>query len=293
MDLSGIPKPAMIIASLTGLAAIAGGTWAIVQPQASDPIAVSSTQSSPSTPSQPGFPSSKPIAANAKPAQAKPAQTRETDLPETEEKKAAEQIDNQTNNSGKENSGKDNSGKASPRLQASRTVEACEITMARIEDPESPVNIRSKPNTKTPDTIVGTVKNGTYVTVLEEQAGWFKISTPQKGWISKRLTAHGCNSKTERVNFGSQDTATVLTDQFIGTGMHDYRLRFSKGQTLRVESKKGPLPTIVAPDGRTLHTLSDEGSVWSGTLTTSGDYKVIFESNFKGYTYSAEIEATS
>jgi Bacterial SH3 domain len=287
MDLSGIPKPAMIIASLTGLAAIAGGTLAIVQPhvqpQASDPIAVRSIPTSPSPPSQPGLTSSKPIAAKAK-----PAQTRDTDLADTEEKKAAEQIDNQNNNSGK-----DNSGQESPRLEASRTVEACKITMARIEDPESPVNIRSKPNTKTPDTIVGTVKNGTYVTVLEEQAGWFKISTPQKGWIAKRLTAHGCNSKTERVNFGSQETSTVLTDEFIGTGMHDYRLRFSKGQKLRVASKKGPLPTIVAPDGRTLHTLSDEGSVWSGTLTTSGDYKVIFESNFKGYTYSAEIEATS
>ena len=178
-------------------------------------------------------------------------------------------------------------------IKASRTVEGCETTMARVEDPSPPANIRSKPNGTSPDTIVGTVKNGTYVTVIDEQSDWYQISTPKKGWVAKRLTAHGCNTKTERVTFGRNETFTALTDEFIGTGTHDYRIRLIKGQKLRVFAEKGPLPTIIAPDGRELSTLTDEGDVWSGTLTVSGDYKVIYTSNFKGYKYATEIEARS
>jgi Bacterial SH3 domain len=287
MDLSGIPKPALIIASLTGLAAIAGGTLAISQPPTSDPIAVSSTQTSTQKPEPT---TSKPViskATTANPDGRSPAtQDSETVKPETQQ--PTEPIKKQPDKKQPDQSEPEPTG-----TQASRTVESCEITMARIDDPNSPINIRSKPNTKTPDTIVGTAKNGTYVSVLEEQDGWFKISTPQKGWIAKRLTVHGCNTKSERINFGRNETATVLRDEFIGTGTHDYRLRLLKGQKLRVFAQKGPLPTILAPDGHPLHTLSDEGSVWSGTLTTTGDYNVIFESNFKGYKYAAEIEAKS
>ncbi len=291
MDLSGIPKPALIIASLTGLAAIAGGTFAIIQPPASDPIAVSSVQTS--TP-KPDLTTSQPVISKAttanpngsSPANRSATQDSETAQPETQQ--TAEPIDKQP-----DKQQPDQSEPEPTANQASRTVESCKITMARIEDPDAPINIRSNPNTKTPDTIVGTAKNGTYVSVIDEQDGWFKISTPQKGWIAKRLTVHGCNAKTERVNFGRNDTATVLRDEFIGTGTHNYRLRLLKGQKLRVFAQKGPLPTILAPDGHPLHTLSDEGSVWSGTLTSTGDYKVIFESNFKGYKYAAEIEAKS
>lgn len=279
MEKFGLPKPALIIASLTGVAAIAGGTIAIVQPN-EDPTPIVSSTTRPST--APTLNSTtKTNPSTVKTAKLNPSQSErsqpETSLPAEKpdvEKQPAEKPASQT-------------------IKSSRTVENCETTMARVEDPSPPANIRSKPNGTSPDTIVGTVKNGTYLTVIDEQSDWYKISTPQKGWVAKRITAHGCNTKTERVTFGRDETYTVLTDEFIGTGIHDYRLRLLKGQKLRVFAQKGPLPTIVAPDGRELNTLTDEASVWSGTLKVSGDYKVIYDSNFKGYKYATEIEARS
>lgn len=279
MEKFGLPKPALIIASLAGVAAIAGVTIAIVQPN-EDPTPIVSSTTRPST--APTLNSTtKTNPSTVKTAKLNPSQSErsqpETSLPAEKpdvEKPPAEKP-------------------ASQPIKSSRTVENCETTMARVEDPSPPANIRSKPNGTSPDTIVGTVKNGTYLTVIDEQSDWYKISTPQKGWVAKRITAHGCNTKTERVTFGRDETYTALTDEFIGTGIHDYRLRLLKGQKLRVFAQKGPLPTIVAPDGRELNTLTDEAVVWSGTLKVSGDYKVIYDSNFKGYKYATEIEARS
>ena len=281
---SGLPKPALIIASLTGVAAIAGGTIAMVQPNEPIPIVSNSTTNPSTAPTL--TPKANPPKAIAKlnasqpektpPESVEPSPSIESSPPEKPptEKPPIEKPEPQP-------------------VKSSRTIEGCETTMARVEDPSPPANIRSKPNGTTPDTIVGTVKNGTYLTVIDEQSDWYKISTPQTGWVAKRITAHGCNTKTERVTFGRNETYTALTDEFIGTGVHDYRLRLLRGQKFRVFAQKGPLPTIVAPDGRELNTLTDEAAVWSGTLTVSGDYKVIYTSNFKGYKYATEIEARS
>ncbi len=282
MDLSSIPKPALIIASLTGLGAIAGGTFAMVQPtQPPDPIAIHST----------------PSPAATTPAKSATTRTQPANTTNPSQGDAKSSIDG--NPDGKVTSPIEEEpptvkGSVQNSIKASRVIENCKITMARVEDPNPPVNIRSKPDTTIPETILTTAKNGTYLTIVDEKNDWFKISTPQKGWIAKRLTAYGCNQKTERVNFGSNDTATVLTDKFIGTGSHDYRLRLSKGQKLRVSAQDGPLPTILAPNGQALHTMTDEkAAVWSGTLSESGDYRVIFDSNFKGYKYATAIEARS
>ncbi len=290
MDLSNIPKPALIIASLTGLGAIAGGTFAMVQ-SSTPPVApiIRSTTTSAAT-------------TETKSPTTKSAPTR------TQSANTPSQAQTQSNPSIDVNSGnnvtppeeerppvKDSiKGSGQDSIKASRVVEQCKVTMARVSDPNPPVNIRSKPDTTSPDTIVTTAKNGTYLTVVDEKNDWFKISTPEKGWIAKRLTVYGCNNKTERVNFGSNDTDTVLTDEFIGTGSHDYRLRLSKGQKVRLSAQDGPLPTIVAPNGQVLHTMSDEKTaIWSGTLSESGDYRVIFDSRFKGYKYATAIEARS
>ena len=281
---SGLPKPALIIASLTGVAAIAGGTIAMVQPNEPTPI-VSNNTTNPST--APTLTSkANPPKSIAKLNTSQPAK------PQSDSAEPSSSIE--ASPSEKPPAEKPPAEKPEPQpAKSSRTIEGCETTMARVEDPSPPANIRSKPNGTSPDTIVGTIKNGTYVTVIDEQSDWYKISTPKKGWIAKRITAHGCNTKTERVTFGRNETFTALTDEFIGTGTHDYRIRLIKGQKLRVFAEKGPLPTIVAPDGRELSTLTDEGDVWSGTLTVSGDYKVIYTSNFKGYKYATEIEARS
>jgi Bacterial SH3 domain len=299
MDLSSIPKPALIVASLTGLGAIAGGTFAMVQPtQPPDPIVVNSTVSpATTTPTTP--PTMPPTIAGKPPSGTKAVPTKAQSSPSIEVDDSGTGTGTGTAGESSQSQGTSGSSGSSTTVEArpvkaSRVVENCTVTMARVEDPNPPVNIRSKPDTMSTDTIITTAKNGTYLTVVDEKNDWFKISTPQKGWIAKRLTAYGCNRKTERVNFGSNDTTTVLTDEFIGAGSHDYRLRLSKGQKVRMFAQNGPLPTIVAPNGQTLHTMTDEKTdVWSGTLAESGDYRVIFDSNFKGYKYVTEIEARS
>ncbi|MEB3295367.1 MAG: SH3 domain-containing protein [Synechococcales bacterium] len=177
---------------------------------------------------------------------------------------------------------------ASPAT-ADRTVESCKVTMAKVEDPNPPANVRSQPDSKA-DNVVGTVKNGTFVTVEQMQEGWFRISTPVKGWIAKNITLSGCNQKTEQVRWTSGRTNFSIADQFIGTGSHVYRLQLTSGQTLTITGRKGPLPAIVAPDGVFLANMDDEKKSWVGAISKAGEYRIMLDSNFKGYKYNFEVE---
>jgi Bacterial SH3 domain len=172
---------------------------------------------------------------------------------------------------------------------ADRRVESCKVTMAKVEDPNPPSNVRSQPDSKA-NNVVGTVKNGTFVTVEQEQDGWLRISTPLKGWISKTVTLSGCNQKTERVRFASGQTRTEIADRFIGTGSHVYRFELAQGQTLTITGRKGPLPSIAAPNGKFIANMDDDKKSWSGKLSESGEYRIILDSNFKGYQYDFEVE---
>jgi Bacterial SH3 domain len=169
-------------------------------------------------------------------------------------------------------------------------VERCATTMAKIADPNPPANVRSKPNSAN-GTIVGSLKNDTFVTVTESNDSWLKISTPTKGWVSKTIAFSGCNQKEERVAFAKGSTRTTIGDEFIGTGSHTYKLYLIKGQTIRLRADRGPRPTILNPQGQTLVETADSASAWSGKLDQSGDYQFIVESNFKGYKYSFEVVA--
>jgi serine/threonine protein kinase len=60
-----------------------------------------------------------------------------------------------------------------------------------VSDPESPLNVRSRPDTKRGE-IVGKLENGTSLTVVGEQNGWVQISSPVSGWISKTRTKTVC-----------------------------------------------------------------------------------------------------
>ncbi len=169
-------------------------------------------------------------------------------------------------------------------------VERCETTMAKINDPNPPANVRSQPNTDSAS-IVGTVRNGTFVTVTDSNDGWLKISTPTKGWVSKKIALSGCNQKEERVTFAKGSTKATIADEFIGTGSHSYQMYLLKGQTVRLRSQRGPRPTLLSPQGRELAATADSSAPWSGKLDQSGDYKIILESNFKGYKYAFEVVA--
>lgn len=174
--------------------------------------------------------------------------------------------------------------------EAQRDVESCVVKMALVKDPNPPLNVRSGPSTTTD--IVGTVANGTFVTVEAEEKGWFRISDPTSGWISQQQTSSSCGEKVERVSFAPNTTLASITDQFIGTGNHTYRFWARQGQDLKVIRQRGPFPRIVAPDGSELvQTAGDSNRPsWTGTLGQTGDYQVVLESNYKGYSYSFDVE---
>jgi hypothetical protein len=174
--------------------------------------------------------------------------------------------------------------------EAQRDVESCVVKMAMVKDPNPPLNVRSDPSTTA--NIVGTVANGTFVTVEAEEKGWFRISDPTAGWISQQQTSSSCGEKVERVSFAPNSTLASITDQFIGTGSHTYRFGARQGQDLKVIRQRGPFPRILAPDGSELvQTAGDSNRPsWTGTLGQTGDYQVVLESNYKGYSYSFDVE---
>jgi uncharacterized protein YgiM (DUF1202 family) len=58
-------------------------------------------------------------------------------------------------------------------------------------DPNPPLNVRSSPVSAS-DNIIGKLRNGTHLTVVDENEGWFRISGPVEGWVFKELTVTSC-----------------------------------------------------------------------------------------------------
>ena len=59
-------------------------------------------------------------------------------------------------------------------------------------DPNPPLNVRSSP-VVAPDNIVGNLKNGSRLIVINETQGWLQVSAPIQGWIYEPLTVTTCN----------------------------------------------------------------------------------------------------
>lgn len=176
--------------------------------------------------------------------------------------------------------------------QASRSVEKCVIRMAKVSDPESPLNVRSSPNATSKNNIVGQVPNGVYVEVKDEQDGWFKIVGETSGWIAKSRTESNCGEKIERVEFGKGQDSIQIADRFIGVGTHSYRFNLAKGQRLTVKSDRdGVFPRIITPNGKDLVSSPEQQSPWTGELAETGDYTFELESNYKGYQYAFSVQA--
>jgi hypothetical protein len=164
------------------------------------------------------------------------------------------------------------------------------VKMAVVNDPESPLNVRSAPTTEG-SKILGQIPNGTYLSVEKEQAGWFQIAQPQQGWVAKNRTKHGCSEKVERVSFGKGEPAIQIGDRFIGTGYHQYQFSGTKGQTMTITQQEGPFPMVIGPNGTPMVPgPDDQRTQWSGPLPETGDYTVQFDSNFKGYAYAVKVE---
>lgn len=257
--------PVLLAAGAAILAAVGGVTFAVVRtdPTPNPPIAVVTPSPSPTTQASP---------LNA-PASPKPSVSPEASPPVTPEPEPSV------------------TPAPSPAPEARKTVESCVIQMARVNDPNPPLNVRSSPNTSA-DNVTGQLRNGTFVTVVDEAQGWFRISTPTKGWISRSMTESTCNQKVERVQFAPDTDSVSISDRFIGTGSHAYKMNLGQGQTLTVSSSRGPLPIVLGPDGKTLNLDVDRDNTktWTTQLPASGDYTLSQESNFKGYRYAFSIQ---
>jgi Bacterial SH3 domain len=59
-------------------------------------------------------------------------------------------------------------------------------------DPNPPLNVRSSP-VSAPDNIIGNLKNGAELTVINDNKGWLQISAPVRGWVYEPLTVTTCN----------------------------------------------------------------------------------------------------
>jgi len=255
-------KAILIAAGLTGVAAVTGVTSAVMQSQNPQPLSTGAPTTIVSPVSKP---TDKPNTVPTSPQGSSQAPVSEPVKPSYEPSKPQE-----------------------PEAD-SRKVETCKVTMAKVADANPPLNVRSNP-TIAPNNIVGTLKNGTFVTVTKELDGWFAIATPIKGWIAQNQTDSGCNDKTERVSFGTGGDSVTIAERFVGTGSHRYRFNLGKGQILSVKSDQKTLPRILAPNGKDLFVSDDRQTSWSGELTMTGDYTLELDSNYKGYKYSFSVQ---
>ncbi len=172
-------------------------------------------------------------------------------------------------------------------------TDGCKITSARIDDPNPPVNVRSSPKVD-PGNIVGKVDNGQVVGVTEEQNGWFQIVQP-KGWINKNLTQTSCSQVNQRITFAPQGNSAIVKGQIIGGGSHKYVISANQGQIMTVTSNQGPLPFVFAPGDVNqqqdlTHIGGNNHANWSGQLPATGDYTILFDSNYKGFQYEISIQ---
>lgn len=177
--------------------------------------------------------------------------------------------------------------------ESSITVETCEVTMARVNDPESPLNVRSSPDTSQ-DNVVGTLDDGTFVDVAQESDGWLEITNPVAGWISSSRADYSCNEELATLTLVPGTGPLLIEDQIVGVGRHQYVLNAKQGQTLFISVVDGEesFPFVTTPDGSPLvgEEYSSDSQAWSGELPADGEYTFELVSQRIGYEYSFSLE---
>ncbi len=167
----------------------------------------------------------------------------------------------------------------------------CRITQAVVNDPNPPLNVRSHPRVDD-SRIVGTVKNNTFVTIVEEQNGWFRIKDPVAGWIAKNRTESSCAKVTQEINFLSGGDEAIVKGRIIGGGSHSYRIRAAKNQTMTVKNRKGVFPLILTQNGKSLtgDNYTGNETEWTGKMPVTGNYTFELDSNFRGFEYEFSVK---
>ena len=170
-------------------------------------------------------------------------------------------------------------------------TENCPIRMAVVDDPDGPLNVRSSPEVTT-DNVVSSLENQAFVSIVQEQGTWFEIETPIQGWIAKSRTRYTCARVDKAIALDASNPQARVQGSLIGTGIHQYRVSLSGGETLTVENQNGIFPSVLSPDQQLLNpdwSGTEEITTWSQTLTTPGDYSLFLDSNFRGFDYDFQI----
>jgi hypothetical protein len=291
-------KPSvLILSSITGLAALTGIWIGCQSQQASQP----GSQQSPAPLLSPSVTASAPVPSvpnstgTPTPSSETPSNSTGTPTPSSETSPSPTKL---SQSRGSDTPAKNTGSQPpstqplnAPKAEMVRNVEKCTISMAKVKDPNPPLNVRSTPNTDSEANIIGKLQNGEFVFVEEQKDDWFRIKDPLKGWVAKSRTDNTCNLKIERVQFGQGQTSATIEGRFIGGGTHSYHFNLAKGQRVKVVTNRGPLPTILAPNNKELSGINDDKRSWTGDLAVSGDYVLQFDSNYKGYEYSFTIAA--
>ncbi|MCY7385465.1 MAG: SH3 domain-containing protein [Microcoleus sp. CAN_BIN18] len=167
----------------------------------------------------------------------------------------------------------------------------CRIIQAVVNDPNPPLNVRSHPRVAD-SKIVGTLKNNSFVTIVEEQNGWFRITDPVAGWIAKNRTESSCPNIKQQINFLPGGDEAIVKGRIIGGGSHSYIIRAAKGQTMTVRNRKNVFPQILTPDGKLLtgEPYQDNQTEWTGKIPVTGNYTFQLDSNFRGYEYEFSVK---
>ncbi len=167
----------------------------------------------------------------------------------------------------------------------------CQISMAVINDPSPPLNVRSHPRV-TDSKIVGKLNNNTFVSVTQEQNGWLKITDPVAGWIAKNRTESSCPKVKKTINFLPGGYEAIVKGRIIGGGSHSYIIRATKGQKMTVRNRKGVFPLILTQNGKSLtrnHYTGDE-TEWTGKMPVTGNYTLELYSVFRGFEYEFSVQ---
>ncbi len=161
----------------------------------------------------------------------------------------------------------------------------CRISMAVVNDPNPPLNVRSIPQVNG-SKIVGKLKNNTFVSVAQEQNGWLRITEPP-GWIAKNRTESSCPKVTQEINFLPGGDEAIVKGRIIGGGSHSYRIRAAKNQTMTVKNRKGVFPLILTQNGKSLtgDNYTGNETEWTGKMPVTGNYTFELDSNFRGFEY--------
>ncbi|MFS8118579.1 MAG: SH3 domain-containing protein [Microcoleus sp.] len=167
----------------------------------------------------------------------------------------------------------------------------CRIIQAVVNDPNPPLNVRSHPRVAD-SKILGTLKNNSFVTIVEEQNGWFRITDPVSGWIAKNRTESSCAKVTQEINFLSGGDEAIVKGRIIGGGSHSYRIYAAKGQTMTVKNRQGVFPLIMTHNGKSLtgDNYTGNETEWTGKIPVTGNYTFELDSNFRGFVYEFSVK---